>query len=252
MWFDSHCHLYELRDEAQAAMERAAEAGVTGILVVGVDPSTSETALELARGDGVWAGAAYHPSEVKGWKDEWADDVAALLEDDDIVAVGETGIDLYWDDTYLDDQKAAFEAHIALAKRHDKALVIHTRNSLDEALEILGSVGPPDRVVFHCWSGESEHLRRALDLGAYISFAGNVSFKNAQNLREAARDVPTGRLLIETDTPFLTPVPLRGTRNEPAYVVFVGAALAEARGEEVEDVARLTTANARLRLGLEA
>lgn len=252
MWFDSHSHLYELKEESQAALQRASEAGVTGVLVVGVDPATSERALELARHDGVWAGAAFHPSEVKGWKDEWAEDVSVFLEEDNVVAVGETGIDLYWDDTYLDDQRAAFDAHIALAKRYDKALVIHTRNSLHETLQILSSAGPPDRLVFHCWSGDRMQLRRALDLGAYISFAGNVSFKNAQDLREVAREVPSERLLIETDTPFLTPAPHRGTRNEPAYVVLVGTALAEARREDVEDVARLTTANAYRLFGLEA
>jgi TatD DNase family protein len=250
MWFDTHCHLYDLADDV-AALERARRAGVAGILVVGVDPPTNEKALRLAGVEGVWAGAAFHPSAVKGWKEEWITEIETFLSREKVVAVGETGIDLYWDDSYFDDQVAAFEAHVDLAKKYEKALVIHTRNSLNETLEILERVGPPERPIFHCWSGDPDQVRRAVDIGAFISFAGNVSFKSAQGLREAACEVPRDRLLVETDSPFLTPVPHRGKTNEPAYVALVGAVVAEARGVEPDEVARLTTSNAHRAFGLE-
>jgi TatD DNase family protein len=129
-------------------------------------------------------------------------------------------------------------------------LVIHTRDSLDAALDVLEKEGPPERFVFHCWSGERRQLTRALELGAYVSFAGNVSFKSAQNLRDAAGVVPEERLLVETDAPYLTPVPFRGRPNEPSRVVLVGEAVAGARGTDAGAVARLTASNARRLLAL--
>jgi len=253
MWFDSHSHISEAGDQAalDALVGRARDVGVNDIAVLGTDVGSSTRAIEAAQLDGVWAGAAFHPTAVKGWEDRWAEEIDALLGDDNVVAVGESGIDLYWDKSYLADQQAAFSAHIALAKKHDKALVIHTRDSLDEALAQLESETPPGKLVFHCWSGDETQMRRALDLGSFISFAGNVTFKNAENLREAAALVPDDRLLVETDSPYLAPVPKRGRENEPAYVVYVGAAIAEVRGEAVERVADATTANARRLFGLE-
>ena len=252
MWFDSHCHISEMGDdEARASVvQRARDAGVTDMVVLGTDVETSRKAIAIT-GEGVWAGAAFHPTSVKGWEDAWADDIDRLLVDPNVVAVGESGLDLYWDRSYLDDQQAAFRAHIALAKKHDKALVIHTRDSVDEALAVLEAETPPERLVFHCWSGDLVQMQRALEMGSYVSFAGNVSFKSADDLREAARAAPRDRLLVETDSPYLAPVPKRGKENEPAFVAFVGAAVAEARGEPVEEVAATTSANARRLFGLE-
>lgn len=253
MWFDTHCHLYELEEQGplDEVVDRATAAGVQDILCVGVDPGSALRCLELAKSyEGVHAGAAYHPTEAKGWKDSWADAIDELLQAPEVRAVGETGLDLYWDKSYLDDQLRMFASHIALAKKHEKALVIHTRESVGEALDALDGAGAPARVVFHCWSGSSDDLSRALGLGAYISFAGNVSYKNAGPLREAAAAVPRDRLLVETDAPYLAPVPHRGRRNEPAFVMHVGEAVAEARGEEVELVAEQTTANARTVFGV--
>ena len=250
MWFDTHCHLYDL-DDPEGAVQRAHEAGVGDIVVLGVDAAESQRALDLTRLPGVWAGAAFHPTSVKGWDDSWANDIDALLREDRVVAVGETGIDLHWDTSYLDDQTSAFRKHIELSKTHDKALVIHTRNSFVEAAEILEEAGPPAKLVFHCWSSGPEDAARALALGSMISFAGNVSFKSAGDLREVAKRIPTDRLLVETDSPYLAPVPHRGRPNEPAYVVNVGAAVAEARGEAAEALANTTTENARRLFGLD-
>ncbi|MEA2461469.1 MAG: TatD DNase family protein [Actinomycetota bacterium] len=243
MWFDSHCHLFDVDDPA-AAVQRARAAGVGGMLTLGVDPVTSRKCAELAATEGVVAGAAWHPEGVKGWADEWAAEIEMILELDEVVAVGETGIDLHWDTSYFDDQVNAFKRHIELAKDHSKPLVIHTRNSVDETCAVLEEMRPPHKLVFHCWSGTERQLARALALGAMVSFAGNVSFKNASDLREVAVQVPPDRLLVETDSPYLAPVPHRGKPNEPAHVALVGAALAAARNQDATELAELTTKNA--------
>lgn len=243
-WFDSHCHLYSV-DDPEEAMGRARAEDVIGALVLGTDEETSHQAVELTRIDGVWAGAAVHPTSTEGWTAERIEAIGSIAADDRVAAIGESGIDLYWDKHYLDDQVAAFEAHIALSKTTGKALVIHTRDSVDVTLDVLERTGPPERLVFHCWSGPKDALARALGMGSFISFAGNVTFKNASDLRERAAEVPDDRLLVETDSPYLAPVPQRGKPNEPAYVRFTGEVVASARGQDVEAVAEMTTANAR-------
>lgn len=244
MWFDSHCHLFDVGGEPSDVVGRAASAGVSDMLVCGTDYATSARAAELAGIPGVWAAAGLHPTSAKEWTDDVGARIESLLSRDRVVAVGESGLDMYWDTSYLDLQREVFETHITWAKRHDKALVIHTRSSVDEALATLEDVTPPDRFVFHCWSGDAAQLRRALDLGAFVSFAGNVTFKSAGALRELAAAVPGDRLLVETDSPYLAPVPHRGKPNEPAYAAVVGAAVAEARSEPLEQVAETTTLNA--------
>lgn len=219
---------------------------MTGILAVGTDAASSRQCLELASSaPEVWAGAAVHPSATKGWRAEWADEIEALLGEPKVVAVGETGLDHHWDTSFVDDQATAFAAHIRLARKHDKALVIHTRASVEAALDALMAAGPPERLIFHCWSGDAEQLERAIGIGAFVSFAGNVSFKNADDLRAVARRVPADRLLVETDSPYLSPEPRRGKPNRPAHVPLVGAALAAARAVEPAELAATTTANAR-------
>lgn len=249
MWFDTHCHLYDLEEPA-AAVTRAREAGVEGIVVVAVDGDTARQAIELAGIEGVYAGVAVHPTSTKDWDDSWADPIDELLASPEVVAVGESGVDLYWDTSFFDDQRRALIKHIQLAKKHDKALVLHTRDSVDETIEILREAGPPERSIFHCWSGSPDQVAAVVALGGYVSFAGNVSFAKAEDLREAARAVPADRLLVETDAPYLAPVPKRGKKNEPAFVVHTGKAVAEARAEPVEVVAATTTANARAVFGL--
>ena len=250
VWFDSHCHLFDVDGEPSEVVARAAAAGVTDMLVCGTDVSTSESAAELAEQPGVWAAAGLHPTSARDWTDGVAAELESLLSRERVVAVGESGLDMYWDTSFLDVQREVFEAHIAWAKEYDKALVIHTRSSVDEALETLEGVSPPERFVFHCWSGDGVQLRRAVDLGAFVSFAGNVTFKSAGALRDLAAQVPEDRLLVETDAPYLAPVPHRGKPNEPAYVALVGATVAEARGEPLEQVAEKTALNAQRFLGL--
>ena len=249
MWIDSHCHLFDVDGEPSEVVGRAAAAGVREVLVCGTDYDTSARSVELTDLPGVWAAAGLHPTSAKEWTGELCSRIEGLLTHPSVLAVGESGLDMYWDTSYLDLQREVFEAHIAWAKAYDKALVIHTRSSVDEALQTLEETGAPDRFVFHCWSGDAAQLERALSLGAFVSFAGNVTFKSAGDLRALAGSVPPDRLLVKTDSPYLAPAPHRGKPNEPAYVALVGAAVAEARGETVERIAETTTANARRFLG---
>ena len=251
MWFDSHCHLHlcEENDSIASVVERARAESVEQIVTIGIDAPSSSKSKDIAERFGLWFSAGVHPNSAREWVAESASAVESLLENDRCVAVGESGLDFYRDFAPEKTQREAFAAHIELSKRFDKALVIHTRDSLEAALEMVEDAGPPDRLVFHCWAAAG-HLDRVLDTGAYVSFAGNVSFKKAESLRDDARRVPAKRLLVETDSPFLSPVPYRGKENEPARVPHVGAAVAEAREEDAEAIARLTTDNARRLFGL--
>ncbi len=252
MWFDSHCHIHLCETATSAQIIEAATAtSVEAMVTVGTDLASSGTSVELARHPNVFAAVGVHPNSADGWHDDAARAVERWLVDDNVVAVGESGLDFFRDHVAPDTQRIAFVDHIQLAKSHDKALITHTRDSLDEALDVLEQQGPPARFVFHCWSGDRAQLERALDQGAYISFAGNVSFNSAHDLRETAARVPDDRLLVETDSPYLTPVPHRGKPNEPARVGHVGEAVAHARGADVVATARHTTANARRFFGIE-
>jgi TatD DNase family protein len=213
------------------------------MLVVGIDAASSVRSLEIARRYGLWASAGMHPNSAHEFEDSAAG-IERLLDDERVVAVGETGLDFYRDSCPPEVQRVAFAGHIEFAKKHDKALVIHTRESVDATLDVLESEGPPSRLVFHCWSGAEDELRRAMELGAFASFAGNVSFKNAEELRSVARTAMAERVLVETDSPFLSPVPHRGKPNEPERVIDVGNALADAIGVAPIELARQTFDNA--------
>jgi TatD DNase family protein len=237
-------------DDPAAAVERARQAGVEGLVAIGIDVASSAESRSLAEDHGVWASAGVHPNSALEWDDAAASAIDELLADERVVAVGETGLDFYRDSAPPDRQRAAFADHIALAKKHDKCLVIHTRDSAEDALDMLERDGPPARLIFHCWGAGEVELDRALVLVAYVSFAGNVTFKNAPELRAAAARVPDDRLLVETDSPFLAPVPHRGRPNLPEHVPLTGAVLATERATRPDDLARLTTANARRAFGL--
>src|SRR5205085_12334290 len=182
--------------------------------------------------------AGVHPHEADGG----IDGLEALLAEPEIVAVGECGLDFFYDHSARDAQAEVFAAQIALAHAHDLALVIHTRDAWDDTFAILEAAGVPERTVFHCFSGGPEEARRCLDLGAYLSFSGIVTFKTADDLRAAAALCPVDRVLVETDSPYLAPVPHRGRPNQPAFVPLVGAAVAAVQGRPVEDVEAATWA----------
>jgi TatD DNase family protein len=243
-WVDSHCHLPFLDSGVEAAIARAREAGVAGMVTVGTDLASSRDALDVARAhDDVRATVGLHPHDASRFDDEWAA-LAALAREAEAVAVGECGFDLYYEHSPFDAQERAFREQIRLAKEISRPLVVHTRDAWEETFRVLEEEPRPDVIVFHCFTGGPDLARRALRIGAWLSFSGIVSFKNAGPVREAAAAAPLDRLLVETDAPYLAPVPYRGRTNEPAYVPAVGAAVAAARGEPMEVVAGATRANA--------
>jgi TatD DNase family protein len=231
---DSHCHIDDrLPGGADAAVADARAAGVTRMITVGCDEASSRTAIEMAaRFDDVFATVGVHPHDAK--------DGIAFVEDllgaPKVVAVGECGLDYHYDHSPRDVQREVFAAQIALARRHDATLVIHTREAWDDTFDVLGSVGVPARVVFHCFTGGLDEARRALGLGAWLSFSGIITFKSAADVRAAAVLCPEERLLIETDSPYLAPAPHRGRPNRPALLPLIGAHLAELRGVPVAHI----------------
>jgi TatD DNase family protein len=239
---DSHCHLYDTRGApVEEVIGAARAAGVTTMINVGCDAVTTEQAIATAAAhDGIFATAGLHPHEAKNG----VETIVSYLSDPNIVAVGECGLDYYYDHSPRDAQREAFAAQIQLAKDHSLPLVVHTRDAWADTFDILDAEGVPERTIFHCFTGGPVEARQCVDRGAYISFSAIVSFRTATDLHEAARQCPIERMLAETDSPYLAPMPHRGTTNRPAYVVHVVAALAELRGDSPDQVRAATVANA--------
>jgi len=246
-WTDTHCHL-QYEGLPADALERAEAAGVTRMVCIGTDGPQSARAVEVARAHPgrVWATVGLHPHDaVNG-----VDTIVDSLEAPEVVGVGECGLDYHYDHSPRQTQRQVFAAQVAMAIERNLALVIHTREAWDDTFAVLAAEGVPERTVFHCFSGGPTEARRCLDTGAFLSFSGILTFKSAADVRQAAILAPLDRVLVETDAPYLTPVPHRGAPNHPAMVALVGAALAQARGCEVEEVEAATWANAEAVFGL--
>jgi TatD DNase family protein len=237
VWTDSHCHV------SADAIEPARQAGVTRLIVVGTDASWSAAAIAVAKvHTGVWATIGLHPHDAE--KGTATIEPLLASRGPEVVAVGECGLDYYYDHSPRPAQREAFAAQIALAHELELALVVHTREAWDDTWSVLRAEGVPARTVFHCFTGGPAEARTALDLGATLSFSGIVTFPSAGEVRAAAALCPLDRLLVETDSPFLAPVPHRGQPNSPALVPVVGLAVAAARGVAVEVVEDATWRNA--------
>jgi len=249
-FFDSHCHLDPMRygGDLPEVLARARAAGVTGLTVIGTRAADSEAAADLAgREQGLACAAGIHPNDVhEAEPDEW-DRITRLVASGRVQAVGETGLDWYRDVAPRDLQRDFFERHIRIAQKLGLPLVVHTRESIRDALDTLREAlsRGPLAVVLHAFTGTTAEAAEAVDLGCHLGFAGMVTFRSAADLRTVATTVPLERLLIETDSPFLSPEPFRGRRNEPGHVVHTARCLAIARGEPLEKFAAATTANAR-------
>ncbi len=249
-WIDSHCHLPSLDGGPVAALAAARAAGVEAMVCVGTDLASSRDAVALAAAEpDVWATVGLHPHDASRLDDEWTE-LEALTTAPRVVGVGETGFDFHYLHSPPDAQEAAFRRQVAFAPRLDRPLVIHTRDAWPDTFRVLDDLGTPRRTVFHCFTGGPDEARRAVALGAYVSFSGIVSFANAHDVRAAAEVTPLDRVLIETDAPYLAPVPHRGRPNHPAWVADVGAALAAAAGVPVDRISEATRANARAVFGL--
>ena len=244
-WTDDHCHLghLDLTDDAGvvAALAAAAEQGVTRVVDVGTDVADSTAAADRAAAhSAIWATAGVHPHEAR----HGLAGLEPLLARAEVRAVGECGLDYHYDHSPRELQREVFAAQVALAHAYARALVIHTREAWDDTFAVLDEEGVPERTVFHCFTGGAPEAERALAMGAHLSFSGIVTFPSADDVREAARLCPDDRLLVETDAPFLTPVPHRGRPNHPSLVPLVGARVAEVRGQAPEVVAEHSWANA--------
>jgi TatD DNase family protein len=243
-WVDSHCHVYDTRLDGgpDGAVAAARAAGVGTMIAVGCDRESSLAAIEIAeRHPGVFPTVGLHPHDAK----QGLGTILDLLDHAAVVAVGEAGLDFYYDHSPRDVQREVFAAQIGIAHQRDLTLVIHTRDAWEETFAVLDTEGTPTRTVFHCFTGGPAEAAQCLRRGAFISFSGIVTFPSAPEVQEAARQCPLERMLIETDSPYLAPIPHRGTRNQPAYVVHVGTFVADLRDLPV-DVVRQATADAAL------
>ncbi|WP_433871331.1 TatD family hydrolase [Saccharopolyspora sp. CA-218241] len=246
---DAHTHLDACgatdADSVRAIVDRAEAAGVGRVVTVADDIDSARWAVRAADWDErVFAAVALHPTRTKDFDDADRAVLAELVEHPRVVAVGETGLDYYWDFSPPEPQQEAFRWHIDLAKRSGKPLMIHDRDAHQDVLRILAEEGAPETVVFHCFSGDEEFARACVAEGYVLSFAGTATFRNAAGVRAAAAVVPVEQMLVETDAPFLTPHPHRGRPNEPYCVNYTLRNLAELRGVSLEELTVATSATA--------
>lgn len=251
---DTHCHLnFDAFDPDRAAViEQARSVGVTRIINPSVDLKSADAAIRLAHEyDGVFASAGIHPTSTANFEDSLIERIAEQAQDKSVVAIGEIGLDYYWDTSPKPIQRRAFEAQLALAARLELPVIIHNRDAGDDVIAVLEAWAAdlPDSLrqrpgVLHSFSAPAEIAERALAIGFYLGFTGPITYKNADSLRHIAATVPQDRLLVETDAPFLTPIPYRGKRNAPSYIPIMVDRLAAIHRAPTDVMAKLTTENA--------
>jgi TatD DNase family protein len=248
---DSHCHLDDKRfaEDLDAVLERAVAAGVSRILTIGTGdgPPEIDRAVRLAeRYEQVYASVGVHPQDASKFTPRTLDDLRALIGHEKVVAFGEIGLDYHYDSSSgaapREAQREVFVEQLKLARESALPVTIHTRDAWDDTMAILRAYWTGDAVM-HCFTGDPAQAREALDLGFYLSYGGVLTFKTAEQVRESARITPSDRLLVETDAPYLAPIPYRGKRNEPAMMVETARRLAEVRETTVEEISSITTAN---------
>ena len=252
---DTHCHLTfdELAGNVEAVIARSKAAGVTGWITVGTDVEHNRKAIELAtRFDNMYATVGIHPHDAKDATAETLTELKELVQNEKVVAIGETGLDFHYNYSEPPDQKRVFAAQLKVAEELNLPVIVHCREAFDETMEILEQFGSGvKRVVFHCFSGSAEQAKLVLDKGFYISFTGVVTFKNAEKTRDAAKIVPLDRLMVETDCPYMSPEPMRKQKiNEPALMIHTAGFLAELKGMDLDDFAEAVTATSEAFFGL--
>lgn len=245
---DSHCHLdnEQFAGDLDGVLSRAADAGVTGMLAIGTGdgPPELDRAVALsARYPQVYATVGVHPHDASKATAKTFDDLRALIGEPKVVALGEIGLDFHYNLSTPEVQREVFLEQLKIAREAGKPIVIHTREAWDETMAILREHWAGRPGILHCFTGTPEQAREAIDLGFHLAFGGVMTFPKAESVRDAARITPADRLLLETDAPYLAPVPHRGKRNEPAYTAHTARKLAEVRGVEPAEIARITTAN---------
>ncbi len=245
---DSHCHLDYLERSGvlEDAFSRAEAAGVRHMLTISTRLESFPEVQRIAAGrDGVWCSVGVHPHDAKDYQGLEAGTLAELTKGPAVVAIGETGLDYHYDNSPREAQRQCFQTHIEAAKQTSLPLIVHSRSAEEDTAAMLkASAGSGDLSgLLHCFSSSPELAEKALEIGFYISLAGILTFNNAQGLRDCVAEIPEDRLLVETDAPYLAPVPKRGKPNEPAFIVHTLARMAELKGRSYEDMARITTEN---------
>ena len=245
--FDSHCHLENGRfeEDLPEVMARMKDAGVNRCILAGSDMETSEQIVALTKEHAhVYGVVGIHPHDAKTWTDDCAERLAQWVKEERIVGIGEIGLDYYYDHSPRDVQKEVFVKQLLLARELEMPAVFHVRDAHGDVLDLLrANRSQLPAGVVHCYSGSVESAREYLDMGFYISFAGPITFKNANKLLDAAKYVPADRILVETDSPYLAPVPMRGRRNEPTFVQYVAQTIAELRGVSAQEMAQTAFEN---------
>ncbi len=241
---DTHCHLFLLDREPADVVETAKAAGVERLICVGIDVETSRRSVEMADAlEGVFATAGMHPHDASAFDGTASARIEELTHDPRVIGVGECGLDYFRMRSPKDDQIRTLRTHIALSNESGKPMVVHVRDAWPDVLQVLDE-GAAERVVIHCFSGDAAIARECAERGYWISFAGNVTYPKNEHLRQAAAAVSIDRLVVETDTPFLSPQKLRGSDNEPANVMLTLDAIATTRGDDVDKLIAATTENA--------
>ncbi len=246
---DSHCHLDRLdlspyEGDLAAAIAAARERGVARMLCIGIDRGNAPTVIDIARRfDGIYASVGIHPLDLAD-QVEAVDELVALANDEHVIAIGETGLDYYYTQDKKNEQQESFYNHLRASARSGKPSIVHTRDAREDTLAIIREASDPNVAgVLHCFTESMEMAKAALELNFYISFSGIITFKNAADLREVVAHVPLERMLVETDSPYLAPVPYRGKKNEPKYVVEVAQCIADIKGISFEQVVEQTAEN---------
>lgn len=237
LWIDSHCHLQYL-EQWESKLQLGIDAGIEKVICIATDFDSSIEVIRIAETvpDRIWASAGLHPHHAN----LGTENIHSLVEEESrkenskVIAIGECGLDYFYNYSSIPDQKTSFSSQIQLANKYDLTLVIHTRDAWDDTFELLRKEGVPKRTVFHCFTGGIEEAKSCLELGAYLSFSGIVTFANAQSLRQAVSICPLDRFIVETDSPFLTPVPFRGKPNDPSFIPIIGTKIAEIKNLTVD------------------
>ncbi len=233
---DTHAHL-DMLTEFDIS-------GVGKVIIPSVEVNTMEKVVQLSKNDNVFSMVGIYPSEAKTYSHEVENKMVELAKNPKVVAIGEIGLDYYWDKTFVDLQKEVFIKQIKLANRLNLPIVVHDREAHKDCYDIVKEYNNGSKVVFHCFSGSVEFMKECVKQGWYIALGGVVTFKNAVKMKEVAKDVPLNKLVLETDSPYLTPVPFRGKENKPAYVRYVAEEIAKIREISVEEIIDITTRNA--------
>lgn len=250
---DTHSHIdMDDFDDLDAVISNAKDFGVEKIIIPSVDRSSFGKVIEISsKYEGVYCALGIHPTEAQKVNDKDFEDIIKLSSNPKVVGIGECGLDYYWDKNFINEQKEVFLKQIEIAKMLKKALIVHDREAHKDTYDLLTeNIKDEIPVIMHCFSGSYEFAKECVKKGFYIAIGGVVTFKNAKKNHEIAENIPLENLLLETDAPYLTPVPYRGKRNEPAYVKFIAQEIAKIRGLDVDEITQVTTANARKVFGI--